>query len=390
MEPLSKNISINNTGDSEVEITAEIPAEEMKKQYSESLKEAQKDAELDGFRKGKAPLEMVEKQVGQGFLMQKAAEKILQEEYPRILSYEKIEPIGQPQVTITKIAPGSDLGFKIKTATMPEVELGDYKEIAKRALKENPLSEDPEVTQEEMDETVYNIRASQLLEEKRQKGEEVPSPESLKEEDLPALTDEFVSSLGEFSNLDDFHKKIKEHLERQKRSKEQEKQWAAILDAIIEESNITIPSVLVESELDKMTAQLKDDVQRAGLEFSDYLSKVQKTEEDIRAEWKENAAKRAKTQLILNTIAEKENISPDPEVVEEQVNQVLEHYKEANPESVRVFVKTQITNEKTLAFLASLGDKDKSANPEEKESGGNEKEADTKQKEKEDEESEEK
>ncbi len=390
MEPLSKNISINNTGDSEVEITAEIPAEEMKKQYSESLKEAQKDAELDGFRKGKAPLEMVEKQVGQGFLMQKAAEKILQEEYPRILSNEKIEPIGQPQVTITKIAPGSDLGFKIKTATMPEVELGDYKEIAKRALKENPLSEDPEVTQEEMDETVYNIRASQLLEEKRQKGEEVPSPESLKEEDLPALTDEFVSSLGEFSNLDDFHKKIKEHLERQKRSKEQEKQWAAILDAIIEESNITIPSVLVESELDKMTAQLKDDVQRAGLEFSDYLSKVQKTEEDIRAEWKENAAKRAKTQLILNTIAEKENISPDPEVVEEQVNQVLEHYKEANPESVRVFVKTQITNEKTLAFLASLGDKDKSANPEEKESGGNEKEADTKQKEKEDEESEEK
>lgn len=390
MEPLSKNISINNTGDSEVEITAEIPAEEMKKQYSESLKEAQKDAELDGFRKGKAPLEMVEKQVGQGFLMQKAAEKILQEEYPRILSNEKIEPIGQPQVTITKIAPGSDLGFKIKTATMPEVELGDYKEVAKRALKENPLSEDPEVTQEEMDETVYNIRASQLLEEKRQKGEEVPSPESLKEEDLPALTDEFVSSLGEFSNLDDFHKKIKEHLERQKRSKEQEKQWAAILDAIIEESNITIPSVLVESELDKMTAQLKDDVQRAGLEFSDYLSKVQKTEEDIRAEWKENAAKRAKTQLILNTIAEKENISPDPEVVEEQVNQVLEHYKEANPESVRVFVKTQITNEKTLAFLASLGDKDKSANPEEKESGGNEKEADTKQKEKEDEESEEK
>ncbi|MFP4022303.1 MAG: trigger factor [Candidatus Paceibacterota bacterium] len=389
MEPLSKNISVNNTGDSEVEISAEIPAEEMKNQYSESLKEAQKDAEVDGFRKGKAPLEMVEKQVGQGFLMQKAAEKILQEEYPRILSSEKIEPIGQPQVTITKIAPGSDLGFKIKTATMPEVELGDYKEAAKRALKENPLSEDPEVTQEEMDETVYNIRASQLLEEKRQKGEEVPSPESLKEEDLPALTDEFVSSLGEFSNLDDFHKKIKEHLERQKRNKEQEKQWAAILDAVIEESNITIPSVLVESELDKMTAQLKDDVQRAGLEFSDYLSKVQKTEEDIRAEWKENAAKRAKTQLILNTIAEKEEIIPDPEVVEEQVNQVLEHYKEANPESVRVFVKTQITNEKTLAFLASLGDKDKSANHEEKGAGGNEKEADTKQKEKEDEESEE-
>lgn len=366
MKPISKNISINNTEDSEVEITAEISAEDVKKQYQKTLKETQKESEMDGFRKGKVPLDVLEKKVGQGFLMQKTAETLLKEEYPRILEDKKISPLGQPQITITKIAPDNDLGFKIKTATMPKVELGDYRKIALKAIKDSPVSENPEVSKEELEETIHNIRSSHVLEEKRKKGEELPSPESLKEEDLPALTDEFVATLGDFSNLEDFHNKIKGHLERQKKGKEQEKQWAVILDAIMAESDIKLPPVLIESELNKMTAQLKDDVERAGLKFSDYLSKINKKEEDIRSEWKENAKKRAKTQLILNEIASAENIKPDPEIVEAQTKHLLEHYKEAEPENVRIFVTSQMTNEKTLSFLSSLN-KEKEEKEESKE-----------------------
>ncbi len=368
MNLLSKNIIIKESGESEVEITAEIPAEEMTNRYKKALKEAQKDSEVDGFRKGKVPLEMVEKSLGQGVLIQNAAESVIKEDYPRILEEKNITPLGHPQVTITKIAPDNDLGFKIKTAVMPKVELGDYKKIAPRVLGENPVSEKPEVTEEELKETIYNIRASHILEEKRQKGEPVPSPESLTEEDLPPLTDEFVSSLGDFSNIDDFNEKIKEHLSRQKKGKEQERQWARILDAIIEKSSIGLPPILIESELDKMTAQLKDDVKRAGIEFAEYLTKIKKTEEEIRSEWRENAKKRAQTQLVLNAIASKENIKPDPEAVEAQANHLLEHYKEAKPENVKTFVASQMTNEKTLFFLASLKDepeKDKE-NPKEK------------------------
>lgn len=356
MKPISKNILINNTEDSEVEITAEIPSEEVKKQYQKTLKETQKETEMDGFRKGKVPLEVVEKNVGQGLLMQKTAEAILKDEYPRILEDKKISPLGQPQITITKIAPDNDLGFKIKTATIPKVELGDYKKLALKAIKENPVSDSSNVTDEEIKETIQNIRSSHALEEKRKKGEELPSPESLKEEDLPTLTDEFVSTLGDFSSVEDFNTKIKGHLERQKKGKEQEKQWAAIIDAIIAESSIKLPPVLVESELNKMTAQLKDDVERAGLKYEDYLSKINKKEEDIRSEWKENAKKRAKTQLILNEIASKENIKPDPETVEAQTKHLLEHYKEADPDNVKVFVTSQMTNEKTLSFLSSLNE----------------------------------
>ncbi len=367
MKPISKNISIDQKESSEVEITAEIPSEEVAKQYKKTLEEARTDFEMDGFRKGKAPLEVVEKSIGQGALMQRTAESLIKDEYPRILSNEKISPLGQPQVTITKIAPENDLGFKIKTATMPKVEVGDYKKIAKKVLAENPLSENPEITDEELNETLYNIRASHVMEERRQKGEKVPSPESLKEEDLPTLTDEFVSSLGEFSDLNDFHTKIKEHLSRQKKGKEQERLWTLILEGIVNESKIDLPAILVESELDKMMAQLKDDVERAGLQFPEYLSKIKKTEEEIRSEWRENAKKRAQTQLVLNEIASKESITPDPEIVEAQTKNLLEHYKEADPEKVKTFVASQMTNEKTLLFLSSLNNKETEI-PEEKNS----------------------
>ena len=357
MNSISKNVSINETGEAEVEITADIPAEELSKQYQKALEESRKNLEIDGFRKGKAPLETVEKNIGQGPLLQIASENALKEEYPRLMKENGLEPLGPPEITITKIAPDNDLGFRIKTAVMPKVELPDYKKIAAETVRNNPLTEHgPEVTEDEMKETVFNIRASHLLEDKRQKGEQVPSPESLKEEDLPELTDEFVASLGEFSNVNDFHEKIKGHLARQKSSKEREKQWSSIIEAIIEKSAITLPSILVESELDKMKAQLKDDVERAGLDFSEYLSKVGKTEEDIRSEWKDSAKKRARTQLILNAIASKEDIKPNPEIVENQVQSLLQQYQEAQPENVRIFVETQLTNEKTLSFLVSQGE----------------------------------
>ncbi len=359
MEPLSKNVSVDrDTDSSEADITAELPASEMSKYYDEALNEAQKEAEVDGFRKGNAPRDVVESNVGQGALMQKAAEKAIQDEYPRLLEAHKISPLGQPQVTITKIAPGSDLGFRVKTAVMPSVELGDYKKAAREALKNNPLPESPEITDKEIEDVVYNLRASRALEDKKQKGEEVPAPESLTEEDLPELTDEFVASLGEFSDLDDFYTKIREHLKRQKTNQEQDKQWAAIVDAVIAEASIPVPQVLIDSELDKMMAQLKDDITRAGLSFEDYCTKVGKSEEDIRSEWTDNAKKRAQTQLALNAIASQESIHPDPEAVEQQAQHLMEHYGDADPERVRVFVETQLTNEKTLSFLTSLDAKE--------------------------------
>src|SRR5690606_38080930 len=101
---------------------------------------------------------------------------------------EDIKAIGHPQITITKIAEGADLEFKIVTAVLPEITLGDYKKVAK---EENAKKYEVEVSEKEVEEAVMNLRKMRAQQEhtKNQKeGDEPISWNDIKEEDLPELT----------------------------------------------------------------------------------------------------------------------------------------------------------------------------------------------------------
>ena len=96
---------------------------------------------------------------------------------------------------------------------------------------------------------------------------------------------------------------------------------------------------------------MKDDVSRMGMKYEDYLKNIGKTEEGLRSEWKENAEKRAKLQLIMNAILDKENLKPNEKEVDDNVKHLMEHYKEASPENIRIYVRSLLSNEKVFAFL---------------------------------------
>ncbi len=346
----SKNISIEETKEGEVEISAELPKEVMDEYFKKVLKDAGENTEIKGFRKGKVPEDVVREHLGDGELMKKAGEMALSDEYPSILAENKIQAIGKPEITITKIALGEALGFKIKTTVMPKIEIGDYKKISEKIIKKDNESSAPEITDEEVNESLENIARSKALEEKYKAGEKI-SPNDLKDEDIPKITDEFAKSLGDFKDLSDLKEKTKEYLKNEKIQKEKDKRRNEIIEEIIKSSEIPVPDLLINSELDKMIYQLKEDVSKSGIEFEEYLKHIKKSEDEIRSEWKDNAKKRAQTQLLLNHIAEKENILPDEDVVERESKHLIEHYNEADPERVKVFVETQVVNEKVIAFL---------------------------------------
>lgn len=132
---------------------------------------------------------------------------------------------------------------------------------------------------------------------------------------------------------------------------EKEKRRAEIIENIIKESKINIPKIFVESELDKMLAQFKDDIVRMKLSFDEYLAKIKKSEGDLRAEWKLDAEKRARMQLALNEIARAENIKAPEEDIKRETDSILELYKNAKPENVRVYLETVLANEKVFQFL---------------------------------------
>jgi FKBP-type peptidyl-prolyl cis-trans isomerase (trigger factor) len=313
------------------------------------------------------------------------AEMAISDIYPKILSGEitenKIDPvrgregsqrssasngidaISRPEISITKLARKNPLGFKIKTATMPEMKLPDYKQIAKKIISETTDAEkNTEVTEKEVEDTITDIRKSRApkihmadkAEEHIHKEGEEHDNEKEKEEikqELPEFNDEFVQALGPFKNVVDFKEKLKENIKLEKVNQAKEKTRLKIVEKIIDDLKVEMPEVLIEVELDKILYRMESDITQMGLKFEDYLKHLNKTVPDLRKEFRIDAEKKAKLGLILNKIAEIEKIEADKEQVANEVAKILEHYKDADPERATLHAENVLTNEKVFQFL---------------------------------------
>jgi len=114
-----------------------------------------------------------------------------------------------------------------------------------------------------------------------------------------------------------------------------------------------LPEILLQIELDKILYRMESDITQMGLKFEDYLKHLNKTKEDLRKEFRNDAEKKAKLALILNEISKVEKIVADEEQVTKEVATILEHYKDADPERARMHAENVLTNEKIFQFLES-------------------------------------
>ena len=128
------NVEVKSLENAEVEIKAEIPAEEFEQYRDQVVRRLSVNIEMPGFRKGNVPEKILVQKIGEMPILEEMAETAISHAYPKILMEHKIDAIGRPEVNITKIAKGSSLGFSIKTAVMPEVKLSDYKAAAREEM----------------------------------------------------------------------------------------------------------------------------------------------------------------------------------------------------------------------------------------------------------------
>lgn len=337
-------VSQKNLPESEVELEVEIAQETFARHRAAALKKISAAASIPGFRPGHAPENMVAQKVGEPRILEEAAYAAIEEALPGILADKKLSIVGEPRVSITKLAAGNPLGFKISLSVLPEVMLADYKKIA--AAENGKKPEEIAVAEKELNDFIENIRRGYNR-----------SPESAGEaatKEPPALTDEFVKKLGNFQNMDDFKMKVKENLAREKAHKAREKKRLMIAEGILNNTKVVVPRALIESELQKMLARFHDEVTRMGLKLEDYLKNIKKTEEDLRKEWRPDAEKRAKLQLVLNAIAEKEKIEAPKEKLGHEVKRLLEEYKNVDPKRAEAYMAMMLANEKVFEFLESL------------------------------------
>jgi trigger factor len=357
---------------SEVKISGELPYVELESERNAALVALGKNVELDGFRKGHVPAPVLEKHLGEMAILGEMAERAIAHSYPHIIEEHKIEAIGHPKIEVTKIAAENPLGFTVTVAVIPSFTLPDYNKIAGETNKNRPGDE---VTEEEVNEKIKEIQTQKRAYERMQdlaaknavKAEsgdgttDLPTPESEvdkgaidKDTPLPELTDELVKTLGQpgqFETVEDFEAKLREHLEIEKKQHNAAKHRADITDDIIEKTDITLPQVLIDSEINQMFAQMQEDLDKADLKMDDYLTHIKKTKDDMKAEWSPAAEKRAKLQLVLNEIAKAEEIVPNAEAVDAQTKELQERFKDADEQRVRLYVASVLLNEQVMKML---------------------------------------
>jgi FKBP-type peptidyl-prolyl cis-trans isomerase (trigger factor) len=318
---------------------------------AQALKNLNEQVTIDGFRKGMVPENILISKVGEMPILEEMAELALSKAYVNIILDSKIDAIGKPQIQLTKIAKDIPLEFTATTAVMPTVVLADYKKIAGEMSK--PTSDDKiEITEQEIEDAILKIRKSRVSHEGHDHaGMSAEDHEKSIMENLPDLSDDFIKSLGDFKDISDFKNKVSEMLSEEKKDAAREKRRIKIADALNDGSQIELPDIMIESELHRMEQQFESDIERMNVKLEAYLKHAKKTIDDLRAEWRPHAEKKAKLQLILNEIAREEKITPDPKEIEEEVSHIVEHYKEADRERAAVYAETVLTNEKVFKWL---------------------------------------
>ncbi|OGG61853.1 hypothetical protein A3C87_00445 [Candidatus Kaiserbacteria bacterium RIFCSPHIGHO2_02_FULL_49_34] len=352
-------IAVTPAEKSQVTIVGELPWELAEKQRAAAVAHLGKGIKLDGFRPGNIPEAALVKQIGEGALLQEMAFRTIIKAYEEILKAKGIDALGGPALTLTKLAVGNPVGFSIVQSVVPTFELPDYKGIAAGI---NKTKETVEVSDEDVQKQIDDILHRKTAWEKMQKLQAAEQEGNTDEAKAIAdaepvkieLTEETVKELGapgQFSSVEEFKAKIREHLEIEKKNEVASKHKAAITDAIVEATTLELPDILIDTEIKQMFAQMEDDLTRANLKMDDYLSHVKKTRDDMRAEWLPMAQKRAKLQLILEAIAKKDDIKPTPEALEVEVQGLLARFKDADETRVRAYVTSFLTNDAVMNML---------------------------------------
>lgn len=183
----------------------------------------------------------------------------------------------------------------------------------------------------------------------------------IEERKSPEVTDEFAKSLGKFKDLQDMRKSVKEGMEDEKKNELKEKRRAEIIDALIEQTEVELPHVLIHEELHKMIGEFEMQLQGMGITFDQYLMQIGKSIDELEKEWEPQAIKRIKAALALEEVAKDREIEVPSEEVEAEMNKTMAQYKdvkdiEKNIDLARLYnyVKGMMQNEKVLEMLERI------------------------------------
>jgi trigger factor len=337
-----------------VKMTVEVPFEELKPSLDAAIKHIGEHIQVPGFRKGKVPARIIEQRVGRAAVLEEAVNNALPTFYGQALEENEVRPLGQPEITDLQVpaTDGEDFVFTAEVDKRPEIELPDFSDIeltVDEAKVEDEAVEQrltdlrarfgtlkgvdrevqdgdfvsidlsAEIEGEEIDSVTgvsYEVGSKNMLEgldealvgmtadETKnftaplaggdQEGQDASctvTVTAVKERELPELDDEFAQLASEFDTLDELKADLTAKAEIDAKFAQGVAARDQLLEAILDKVEVPIPESIVEAEV------------HSHLEGEGRLE-----DDEHRAEVGESTRKGLKTQLVLDAIAEREEV----------------------------------------------------------------------------------
>lgn len=127
-----------------------------------------------------------------------------------------------------------------------------------------------------------------------------------------------------------------------------------ITKALLLSTDIKVPSIIIEQEVERLLAQTLDEVKKLGLTLDQYLASTGRTAEDLRKEYEQKAQNDIKLEFILQKIAQEENITVEDKEVDEAIQQAKNEAEKQNLQANRHLLASILKQQKTLDFLKNL------------------------------------
>ncbi len=146
--------TLKNVDQHVVELTIEVPAADVAAGIKAAVKRIASQVNVPGFRKGKAPRNVIEMNYGKEAVLNEAYDFLVNQNYTAALQENKIVPVSQPEIEQVQFEEGKDLIFKATVTKRPDVKLGDYKGL-------DAKKEEAKVTDEQIQDQLKNIAEQQ-------------------------------------------------------------------------------------------------------------------------------------------------------------------------------------------------------------------------------------
>jgi trigger factor len=382
-----------------VRIAVEVPFDELKPDFDRAYKKIAQQVKVPGFRPGKVPARIIEARLGRGVVLEEVVNGAVPAKYSEAVSAaEDVTPIGRPDIEVTEIADNDKIAFTAEVDVRPDITLPDLDSLAvtvddvavtdadvdeqlenlrarfgtltgvdRPAAKDDfvlidlSATVDGAVVEEAqtsgfsyqvgqgglidgLDEAVQGLSAGEskvfastlVAGEYADKEAEITvTVTAVKERQLPEADDEFAQLASEFDTLDELTDSLRERMGTMKRMEQVTAARDKVLDAIVDATDVPLPESVVTAEVESRVHDAIHGFDHDEEAFAAHLATQGQTREQFDTEAREESEKSVRTRLVLDALADAEQVSVNDQELTERIVYQAQQYQMPPEEFVR-------------------------------------------------------